>query len=693
MFVLFILAVSAQSVTAGVTADRRPLIGLDFYSRSAPIDTSRVRMLVDGIDVTAGAMIDAWRISCRPPAPLEPGEHTAKVLVFDMDGNSAIKEWSFTVDPSASDTGAPVIEFAGPTPPNGAVLAGGAAAHTSVAALITDAASGVDPGSVVFSVTRGGAVFAAGATQEEDDGRYVLNAADFPDGRYVVSISASDMNGNAAKTVSTAFTIDGSAPRVGGLAAAPEELDPDGTLKLSFSAEDVPAANIDYCETEITGNEETYTRVLRPVADGLNVIRVRAEELGGRSGIFSAAVTCVDNAGNTASAEKAAGFRIAAPGELLSEIEAPGQRDSESFALEALPSCVNEASIDVRGRAPAGEDIALLVNGAERRRDTALAGDVFSFSSVDLENGYNDIAAAVVEPGGFPGARTAEQTVILDVIAPDIVPRFPGRDETIGGGEHTFEFDYSDNGECGVDADTIEMEIDGGLVGCALTAGDTRAACSLYEAPGAGNHSIRVEVADHAGNTVEESWTFDVSAPAGDEPGGGETPAGGGDDAGPGGGGDEPDGGNGDNDDTGGGDDHDNGQHGDDGGGNDGPGGDPDDGDADEPGAGPGDEPGLDDLEIDLHVKLDIPGGLDSLKDISLLIGGEAPAGASVILYINGRRFTEVVADAGDTFTFDFDSIKDIDIPFGAVVFQVEVEYYGEVFESDPVEIDIADRR
>ncbi len=685
--IVFIVAAAWHvSAFAGVTADRQPLIGLNFYSRSAPVDTSRVRILVDGKDVTAGASIDQWKITYRPPEPLAPGRHTAKVVVFDMNGSSAIKKWSFTIDPDASDTKPPLIKFVSPTPGNGGFLAA-VGSNIAIAAEISDGGgSGVEPKSVSLSVSRNGSPFGGfGPYKTSQNNIYLWKIPAAPDGRYVVSVSASDKNGNASDIVSTAFTIDGTAPVITNISASPAEIDNNGTVKIAFNVDDVPEANVNFCKVAVKGFSSTMTKELRPTAQGRNVVRIRAKELGARGGRFEASVTCTDNAGNVATSERNAAFSITTPGELLAVIESPELRDTSAFSIDPLPRCTNMTSLQIDGRAPADETILLLVNGAESRRDVSMPDGTFSFDSIQLSNGYNDIAAAIENEDGTTGILTDEQTVIVDIDAPVVIPQFPAQGEEISGDDDHFIFDYSDSGDCGIDTGSITLVIDNGNVRCDLDAGDTSATCIPDEPLDAGTHSIEAHAADSAGNTAVNKWTFSVRAPAVDDNPDGiltdnpdDSPAG-----------DPGNDGQGDSD-----------QAGDDQGGKpvdtpvDQPGG---DAPADEPVVEPGDEPDAapleDIIDIELYVHIEKPKDGFSFKDIPIVAGGTAPAGATVILYINGSRFIDVVADAGNKYSFDLDDISTFVLPDATISFKVVVEYNGEVMESGPVVINLKNVR
>ncbi|WNQ11923.1 phosphodiester glycosidase family protein [Paenibacillus aurantius] len=62
------------------------------------IDPAKIRVYMDGVQVSYGLYPPEGRIQYKPLEPLEDGPHKVKVAVRDMSGNQTIREWSFRVD-------------------------------------------------------------------------------------------------------------------------------------------------------------------------------------------------------------------------------------------------------------------------------------------------------------------------------------------------------------------------------------------------------------------------------------------------------------------------------------------------------------------------------------------------------------------------------------------------------------------
>lgn len=76
----------------------RPEIGAD-YSDNTAVDTSSVKLELDGVDITKDAKVTETSVKYTPQTDLEEGNHTVKITLNDTvsKDNFATKEWSFYV--------------------------------------------------------------------------------------------------------------------------------------------------------------------------------------------------------------------------------------------------------------------------------------------------------------------------------------------------------------------------------------------------------------------------------------------------------------------------------------------------------------------------------------------------------------------------------------------------------------------
>ena len=76
----------------------KPEIGADYEDNTA-VDTSSVKLELDGVDITKDAVVTETSVKYTPKTDLSEGNHTVKVTLNDTvsEENSTIKEWSFYV--------------------------------------------------------------------------------------------------------------------------------------------------------------------------------------------------------------------------------------------------------------------------------------------------------------------------------------------------------------------------------------------------------------------------------------------------------------------------------------------------------------------------------------------------------------------------------------------------------------------
>jgi len=86
-----------QPAENDVVTDNTPEISAYYYDIGSGVDTSAVRIYVDGADVSAEAIVLQTKVSYMPATPLSDGTHTVNVIVADRKGNIATKTWSFEV--------------------------------------------------------------------------------------------------------------------------------------------------------------------------------------------------------------------------------------------------------------------------------------------------------------------------------------------------------------------------------------------------------------------------------------------------------------------------------------------------------------------------------------------------------------------------------------------------------------------
>lgn len=85
-------AVSAQSVSADA------LVSGLFEESGGTVDTTSVRLTVDGQDVTSDSSITSNFFSYRPTTPFSPGQHQVQLEYTNTQGQQRVASWSFSVE-------------------------------------------------------------------------------------------------------------------------------------------------------------------------------------------------------------------------------------------------------------------------------------------------------------------------------------------------------------------------------------------------------------------------------------------------------------------------------------------------------------------------------------------------------------------------------------------------------------------
>ena len=169
--------------TPGSFAAAKPKIQVNYSStRGGGIDVSKVRAILDGSDITAFSMVNDWGLTYFLTAELQDGNHTMRVEVWDVEGNTRAEEWEFMVDatPPTIDVLSPAI---------GSVIDD---RSPTIDVAVSDFGSGLEEGALVMKLD--GSVVAASL----EAGHILFSPAELSDGVHSVRIEMADRVGNLA---------------------------------------------------------------------------------------------------------------------------------------------------------------------------------------------------------------------------------------------------------------------------------------------------------------------------------------------------------------------------------------------------------------------------------------------------------------------------------------------------------------
>lgn len=163
-------------------ADSVAPISAAFQAGSAPIDATTARLLVDGADVSATAVVTASGIAYTPPQPLTEGTHQVSVSIDDQGGRSTSLTWTYVTrtPPEVQDA-----------TPQGTTTTN---TRPRVAVRMSDIGSGIDPTSARLLMN--GADVTAEATVSAGEISYVP-ATPLPQGTQSVALTVRDKAGNS----------------------------------------------------------------------------------------------------------------------------------------------------------------------------------------------------------------------------------------------------------------------------------------------------------------------------------------------------------------------------------------------------------------------------------------------------------------------------------------------------------------
>jgi Bacterial Ig-like domain len=180
-------------------AGTAPTISAAFQTTGPAINPSSARLVVNGVDVTAGATTSASGISYQPPQPLPEGTQSVQASIDDGRGGRAVLDWTFIIRslPIVAEVTPQDVTTANNRPP--------------LLARFEDVGGGINPASVRLLVD--GADVTAQATVDAVSVSYTpVNP--LTDGTHTASVSVSDTAGNSV-TRTWSFTVAAAPPPIG----------------------------------------------------------------------------------------------------------------------------------------------------------------------------------------------------------------------------------------------------------------------------------------------------------------------------------------------------------------------------------------------------------------------------------------------------------------------------------------------
>lgn len=107
--------------------------------------------------------------------------------------------------------------------------------------------------------------------------------------------------------------------------------------------------------------------------------------------------------------------------------------------LTPLPLYTNKDQVKIEGFAEAGAEITLFINGTENAKTVAEKGGQFSFPSVSLKEGENEISALAKDGAGNESLKSSVLKIILDKKPPELSVNKPEEGQVFTGENNRIE--------------------------------------------------------------------------------------------------------------------------------------------------------------------------------------------------------------------------------------------------------------
>ncbi len=468
---------------------------------SSGVDPPTIRVLLDGLDITAAFVLSGGDATGTAPAPLTDGSHTLRVEAKDRAANSTFAETTFLVD-----TQAPVATF-------GAPLDGSFTNDTTPDVLITFADPGATASGISPSVVR---VFltAVGAGSPEVDvtsalvvGPTTITGAlpgPLAAGTYRVRVTLRDEALNSSE-VATTFEVDLTPPtfEIVQPAAGSAILTGSPAFVIRY-ADDRSGLATDRFAFRVDGVDRTARLTVGASEASGTLLAEEALADGPHSYDF----TLFDRAGNRTdsgsisfvvdSAPPTAVFAEPAP---QSFIGANTPRVRFQFQDPAPSSGINTAATRIQ------------VDGVDRTPDFTITADgaVVAALSPAIGDGLHTVRADIADRSGSAGFVVAQFTV--DTAAPVLTSEIPEEGRLVGGGALV-------DGRATISGTATDLD-PALTVTCSSPAGPGVAtlsnasySCSVPVAEGANEISVTATDTTAHSATITRTLTVDRIAPA-----------------------------------------------------------------------------------------------------------------------------------------------------------------------------------
>jgi large repetitive protein len=473
-----------------VSVQTIPALSAQFEDAGAGIDPARVKLWLDGVDVTSQAQINASGFAYTPAAVLSEGIHVAKLLLADRTGNTAETQWRFTT------RDAPVISQVSPKD----VLLGAGAAVT-ISASYTDVGAGIDASKVSLLLD---GVDVTALAQISATALTFTPASPLPQGEHWLTLTVTDKAGNAA-TQSWRFALDNGLPYISNEA-------PKGVL-ISASRPVIGASFEDTGEAGSSGIDQASVRL---VLNGIDVTQQAQLDVSSKPGSIrftpttpltdgpqTVRLTVKDKAGNAA--ESTWDFSVDAQGPGL-EITSPAA--GQQFPADALLHF--KGTFTDLGSGVDTAQAKVLLDGQDITSLVSLQPDGWVYNLAQpMPEGDHTLFVLIKDRAG----NAEQKNLTFKTTTPPLIEGQSPKDTFLpGGARPQIVASFSDIGS-GIDATQTRLMFNGVDVTAQATVSASGIGYLVPEPLLDAAHSVKLTVADRVGNSASSEWTFATAQP------------------------------------------------------------------------------------------------------------------------------------------------------------------------------------
>jgi hypothetical protein len=471
---------------AELAANAVPTVAASYANDGVGMDVARIRLLVDGQDVTAQAQVTATGITWRPAAPLAEGAHVVRLVLVKRNGLTSDTSWSFT-----TRTPPEITAMA----PRDVVL--NANASVTVTAQYSDVGAGVDADKVTLTLD---------GVDVSEDADITPNAlswvpdAPLPQGIHVLVLTVTDKAGNSTAQ-SWRFTLDTGLPTISN--ESPRNLLPGGgtpTISAQFQDAGDSASGIDPARVQLlfNGVDVTAQAQVNTTATPGTIRYTPATALP--AGTYSVKLVVGDRGGNLV--ESSWGFSIGEP----STVVIGGQTPRDVF-LPAGTAPVIRASYSDGAAAIDPANVRLYVNDADVTAQATVDATGISYTPAQpLPDGTYRVRLALTDAAG----KLAGSEWQFGIAQPPEVTAMAPKDVLLpAGAQPVITASYRDL-RVGVDPASVRLIVNSQDV----TAQSVKTPDSISYTPpqplAAGPYTVYLEVANTTNAAANAVWGFEV---------------------------------------------------------------------------------------------------------------------------------------------------------------------------------------